>query len=34
MTTAMSLEEVMGCCYKGLTYAILSIVFVALIKRE
>ena len=34
MTTAMSLQEVVGSCYKGVTFAILSIVIVALIKKE
>ena len=34
MTTAMSLQEVMGSFYKRVTYAILSIVIVALIKKE
>ena len=34
MTTAMSLQEVMGSFYKRVTYAILSIVIVALIKKS
>ena len=34
MTTAMSLQEVTGSFYKRVTYAILSIVIVALIKKK
>ena len=34
MTAAMSLQEIMGFCYKGVTYAILSIVIFALTKKK
>ena len=34
MTTAMNLQEVMGFYYKGVTYAILSIVIVAFINKR
>ena len=34
MTTAISPPEVMDSCYNGVTYTILSIIIVALIKKE
>ena len=34
MTTAISIREVMDSCYNGVTYTILSIIIVALIKKK
>ena len=34
MTTAISIREVMDSCYNGVTYTILSIIIVVLIKKE